>query len=348
MISHFLNTLFVQTEGAYLSLDHETVLVKVDNKSKLSIPLHHLGSIVVVGRVTLSSPLLARCAQDGRNVSYLNNKGEFLYRIEGPVSGNVLLRQAQFEMVREEGLCTHFVQAFIAGKIYNSLHLLQRVYRELKNDPQKEKLKDTINQMKRDLTNLAKNNYQIASLRGIEGINAKRYYAQFPVWLKVKDEYFTFKGRNRRPPRDAVNAILSFLYRLLLNDCVGAIQGVGLDPQIGFLHTLRPGRPSLGLDLMEELRPLFADRLAISMVNRRQLKKRDFDEQPSGAFYLNRKGKEKVIIEYQEKKKEEIFHPATSRKIPFGALPHLQAQILARAIRQDHLEYQPYLHGMKG
>lgn len=347
MISQYLNTLYVQTDGAYLSLDHETVLVRI-NKDSISFPLHHLMGIVAIGRVTLSSPLLARCAADGRNVVYLNERGEFLYRIEGPVSGNVLLRKAQFECAKMEEFSRKLVQSLIAGKLYNSRHMLQRLSRETSDPNKKEKLKQAIKSMKTDLMLLASEDCSVNTIRGIEGINAKRYYEQFPIWLKIKDPFFSFKGRNRRPPRDAVNATLSFLYRLLLNDYEGAVQAVGLDPQIGFLHVIRPGRPSLALDLMEELRPILADRIAISMINRKQLKKGDFVEQPGGAVFLNKKGRTKVINEYQEKKKEEIFHPATQRKIPLGVLPFLQAQLLARSIRNDHLTYQPYLHGVRG
>lgn len=344
MTTQFLNTLFVQTDGSYLSLDHETLLVKVDKELKLKIPLHHLGSIVAMGRVTLSSPLIARCAKDGRSVSYFDRNGEFQYRIEGPVSGNILLRQAQFNSINNDDLCCSLVKAFVGGKIHNSRLMLQRIYRELQDEGQKLIIKDVTDKMKNDLSRLLKDDQTVDTLRGIEGINAKRYYSCFPLWIKSRGAFFSFNERNRRPTRDAVNALLSFLYRLLLNDCVAAIQGVGLDPQIGFLHTLRPGRPALGLDLMEELRPLFADRLAVALVNRGQLKQTDFDILPGGAVHLNKKGRRIVINEYQEKKKEEITHPATRQKIAFGLLPHIQAKILARAIRQDHLEYQPYLH----
>lgn len=344
MTTQFLNTLFVQTDGSYLSLDHETLLLKVDKELKLKIPLHHLGSIIAMGRVVLSSPLIAKCAKDGRNVAFFDYKGEFQYRIEGPVSGNILLRQAQFNMVEDDQGCRNLVKAFVGGKIHNCRLMLQRLYRELDDEDKKLGIKKVTDEMKKDLARIVKENHTINELRGIEGINAKRYYSCFPAWLKTKNDFFSFNGRNRRPPRDAVNAVLSFLYRLLLNDCVGAIQGVGLDPQIGFLHVVRPGRPALGLDLMEELRPLFADRLTIALINRGQLKKLYFDILPGGAVHLNGKGRKIVVNEYQEKKKEEIIHPATGQKLAFGLLPHIQAKILARAIRQDHLEYQPYLH----
>ncbi|HET7579522.1 MAG TPA: type I-C CRISPR-associated endonuclease Cas1c [Bacillales bacterium] len=344
MTTQFFNTLFVQTDGSYLSLDHETLLLKVDKELKLKIPLHHLGSIIAMGRVILSSPLIARCAKDGRNVAFFDFKGEFQYRIEGPVSGNILLRQAQFNSVDDAEVCRNLVKAFVGGKIHNCRLMLQRVQRELDDENKKSTIKKATDEMKKDLSRLVKENHSVDSLRGIEGINAKRYYACFPLWLKNKDDFFTFKGRNRRPPQDAVNAVLSFLYRLLLNDCVGAVQGVGLDPQIGFLHVVRPGRPALGLDLMEELRPLFADRLTIALINRGQLRKVHFDVRPGGAVHLNGKGRKIVVNEYQEKKKEEITHPATGQKLAFGLLPHIQAKILARSIRRDHLDYQPYLH----
>ncbi len=344
MVKQILNTLYVQTEGMYLSLDHETLLAKLDNEIKLKIPLHHLGGIVAIGRVILSSPLLAKCAAEGRNVSFLDRNGHFQYRIEGPVSGNILLRKAQFELVKDQGFCEQLVKAFLIGKIHNSRLMLQRVYRELKDEGKKKEIKKVTDQMKSDLLQLTKNRHTVESMRGMEGINAKRYFSCFPIWIKSNDECFVFRGRNRRPPRDPVNATLSMLYRLLLDDCVAAIQGVGLDPQLGFLHVLRPGRPALGLDLMEELRPIMADRLAMALINKKRLKANDFKTLPTGAVYLNDKGREKVIKYYQEKKQEEVTHSATGKKVKFGLLPHLQAKILARAIRQDHLQYEPYLH----
>lgn len=342
-MKQLLNTLYVQTEGAVLRLEHENVVVKVEKETKMRVPLHHLGSIVNIGRVSMTSPLLARCAADGRSVVYLRGNGKFQYRIEGPRSGNVLLRTAQHRAQNDADHAGKIVQAIVAGKIYNSRQTLLRCARETEDVDKKESLQQTAHHMHRDLQRLP-DIFDINSLRGIEGINAKRYFAQFNNRIKAQDDCFSFTSRSRRPPRDPLNALLSFLYMLLLSDCTGAVEGVGLDPQVGFLHTLRPGRPSLALDLVEELRPVLADRLALTLVNRQQLQREHFEFMPGGAVHLNKKGKKIVISAYQQRKKDVITHQMLKEKMPIGLLVHVQARLLARAIRRDRVEYQPFLY----
>lgn len=337
-----LNTLYVQTEGAVLRLDHENILIEVDNNVKKRIPLHHLGAVVIIGRVVVSSPLVARCAKDGRSIVHLDAQGRFLYRIEGAQSGNVLLRVAQYQRARDIQGSVRIVQAMVAGKIHNGRQLLLRAARETADSEKRAELQLVAEDMQRDLRRLATIN-NLAEIRGIEGINAKRYFSQFNNRLK-QDTPFSFAGRTRRPPRDPVNALLSFLYAILLNDAVSAAEGVGLDPQVGFLHTLRPGRASLALDLMEEFRPVVADGLAVTLLNRKQIQPGHFDTLPGGAVHLNDKGRGLAMVAFQERKKDVVTHPVLQEKMELGLVPHVQARLLARAIRKDAVEYQPFLY----
>lgn len=345
MTRQLLNTLYVQTEGAKLSLDHENVVVEIDGEKKLRVPLHHLGSIVGIGRVTMTSPLIGRCAKDGRTIVQLDSGGRFLYRIEGPKTGNVMLRTAQYQTLMDKTRASKIVQAIIAGKLYNSRQMILRCAREAEEPESQSSLKQCAKEMQLDLKRLS-SIQEINELRGIEGINAKRYFSQFNHRLKCKaeDNPFCFSRRTKRPPRDPMNALLSFLYVLLSNDCIGAIEGVGLDPQIGYLHALRPGRPSLALDLMEEFRPILSDRIALTLINRQQIQSKHFDVMPGGAVHLNKKGRELVLAAYQQRKKDEVTHQILKEKIPLGLIVHLQARLLARAIRKDYMEYQPFFY----
>lgn len=337
-----LNTLYVQTDGTVLRLDHENIVIELDNEVKKRIPLHHLGAIVVIGRVAVSSPLAARCAKDGRAMVHLTAHGRFLYRIEGPKSGNVLLRTAQHQLVRDAEASVRIVQAIVAGKIYNSRQMLVRAARETTDPDRRAQLQTVAEEMQRDLRKIS-GIPELNALRGVEGINSKRYFSQCNNRLKSATN-FHFSGRTRRPPRDPMNALLSFLYALLLNDVVGAVEGVGLDPQVGFLHTLRPGRASLALDLMEELRPVLADGIAFTLMNRLQIQDRHFDTLPGGAVHLNEKGRGVVAVAFQERKADVVTHPILQSKMELGLVPHVQARILARAIRKDNVEYQPFLY----
>ncbi len=343
MAQQLLNTLYVQTDGSFIRLDHETVIVEQEQKKILQVPLHHLGGIVAIGRVTTSSPLLARCAAESRSVVHLDASGRFLYRIEGKRSGNVLLRVAQQQARQQPERVLPLVQAMIAGKLYNSRQMLLRCARDAEDEAKRSPLRESAEEIRKVLKRL-QTVTDLNELRGVEGNNAKRYFAQFANRIKQPGDTFVYNGRTRRPPRDPVNALLSFLYTLLLHDCIGALEGVGLDPQIGYLHTLRPGRPALALDLMEEMRPILADRLALTLINRGQLQASDFEEMPGGAVFLNKSGRQTVILAYQKRKQDVVTHAVLSEKMPLGLVIHLQARLLARAIRKDHLEYQPFLY----
>jgi CRISPR-associated protein Cas1 len=338
-----LNTLYVQTSGAYLHLDHETLKVEIDKEVRLQVPLHHLGSLVLFGEVMISPHLLGRCAQDGRSITWLSRSGRFLGRVEGPVSGNVLLRRAQHQALDSPLRTLEVARNLVAGKLRNQRSVILRSARETQDSRDHELLSHTaqlLGEIVLQLPGVA----DLDTLRGMEGDAARHYFAGFSSMVRAERETFAITGRTRRPPLDPTNAVLSFLYALLLSDCVAGAQGVGLDPQIGFLHALRPGRPSLGLDLMEELRPILADRLTLTLINRRQLGAPDFDRRPGGAVLLNDAGRKKVVVAYQERKQEEIYHPGVQQKMPLGLVPHIQARLLARHLRGELAAYPPYLH----
>ena len=338
------NTLYVQTDGAILRLSHDTVVVSKDKETLIQVPLIHVESIVGIGRVSFTSPLLEKCAQTGRSVVKMTGQGKFMYRLEGPKSGNVLLRTAQYQTLMDPLRSTPIVQAIVAGKIYNARQALMRSARDSRRPESQNMIRDVTDDMARDLRRLD-GIKDISILRGIEGINAKRYFSVFShQFSEMGDGFAEFTNRSRRPPRDPINCLISFLYALLTNDALSAVESVGLDPQIGFLHTLRPGRPSLALDLMEEFRSILADRLAITLVNRKQIGQDDFEALPGGAVSLTDKGRKTLIAAYQGRKKDEIMHPLLQKKVPIGQLLPIQARLLARAIRRDHVEYVPLYH----
>lgn len=338
-----LNTLYVQTSGAYLRLDHETLKVEIDKEVRLQVPLHHLGCLVLFGEVMVSPHLLGRCAEDGRAIIWLSRSGRFLGRLEGPASGNVLLRRAQHEAMDSPLKTLEVARNLVAGKLKNQRDVVLRSARETDAPQDHERLSHTGRLLAEILLQLP-GAADLDTLRGLEGDAAHHYFATFSSMVLADRETFAITGRTRRPPLDPTNALLSFLYALLLGDCVAGAQGVGLDPQMGFLHALRPGRPSLGLDLMEELRPVLADRLTLTLINRRQVSSEDFDNRAGGAVLLNDKGRKKVVVAYQERKQEEIFHPVVQQKMPLGLVPHIQARLLARLLRGELAAYPPYLH----
>lgn len=343
-MKQLLNTLYVMTQGAYLSLDHETVRVEVGGELKLQVPLHHLGSIVTMGNVMISPFFLGKCADDGRAVVILDRNGRFKCRMVGKTSGNVLLRQAQHDAVRDEAKTTAIAAAITAGKVKNARNVLLRSAREAERPEDEAQLRKSAD-VQADALFHMKTPRDTDHVRGLEGEAAAAYFAVFTVMMKPAErEALPMNGRNRRPPLDPVNALISFLYTMLLNDCISALEGVGLDPQLGFLHVPRPGRPSLGLDLMEEFRAFLADRLAITLINRKQLTIDHFEPRPGGAVYLNDKGRKEVVAAYQKRKQEEADHPLLVEKSPIGLLPHLQARLLARHLRGDLEMYVPYVH----
>lgn len=343
-MKQLLNTLYVTTEGAWLRLEGETLVVMIEKKKRLQVPLHHLGGIVCIGRVNLSSALMARCMEDGRSIVWLNENGRFLARVEGATSGNILLRQAQYRTADDPSSALVLARAFVAGKIRNSRQVLLRSARDNKSESEKTALKKAADALSVNLRNLQYAD-TIDSVRGLEGDAARVYFEQINHMIApAAREDFHFSQRNRRPPRDPINALFSFLYALLLNDCRSALETVGLDSQLGFLHAIRPGRHALALDLLEEYRAIFGDRLAFTLINRGQVGKKDFDFNPGGSVLLNDSGRKKLLVAYQERKKAQLTHPVLEQKVEIGLIPLLQARFLARHLRGDIEAYVPYLY----
>ena len=339
-----LNTLYLSTEGAYAHLEGETLVVKVGDAKRGQVPMHHLGAIVCLGRVSLSPQLMARCMADGRSVVWLNENGRFQARVEGEVGGNILLRQAQFRAADKPEIALQLSKAFIAGKLKNSRNVLMRSARDSKDDAEKTQLAKAAKALAVNLRNV-QHAESPASVLGLEGDAARVYFEQFNTLIKpsMRAE-FEYQGRSRRPPKDAVNALISFIYALLLSDCRSALETVGLDPQLGFFHVVRPGRPALALDLMEEFRALLGDRLALTLINRGQLQNKDFEFRTGGAVYLNDTGRKTVVVAYQERKKETMQHPVLETQVEIGLLPLLQARLLARYLRGDVPHYIPFFN----
>jgi CRISPR-associated protein Cas1 len=337
-----LNTLYVTTEPSYLHLDHETVRMEVEGEIQAQVPLHHLGAIVCFGNVLISPALMGRCADDGRAVVLMSRSGRFRARVHGPQSGNILLRETQFELASSESACTDIARALVAGKVQNSRRLIVRAAREIGDAKRQSSLQAAAKHMARTLDYLESAD-STEEVRGLEGDAAKTYFGVLSHMVRQQRGDFKMTQRSRRPPRDPFNAVLSFLYTLLLNDCNAAAEGVGLDFQMGFLHVSRPGRPSLGLDLMEELRAPVADRLALTLINRRQLTPSDFRSCEGEAVLLNDDGRKTVIQAYQERKQDEVTHPFLDRSMEIGLIPHAQARLLARTLRGDMDSYIPYL-----
>lgn len=337
-----LNTLYVSTPGAYLRLDHDTVKVLIERETKLQVPLIHISGIVCFGNVSVSPALIRRCGEDGRSLMMHDSRGRFAARIVGPTSGNVLLRRAQHQALSDPAWVARIARNCVAGKIQNSRQILQRASRETTSSEHRQKLVQAADQLARTLKRL-EGRTRVDHIRGDEGIAARAYFDVFDLMIRVNDNRFTFSGRVRRPPIGRINALLSFLYALLLNDCVAALDSVGLDPQVGYLHALRPGKPSLALDLMEEFRAIVADRLVLNLVNRRQIAADDFDERPGGVMRLQDDARKAVIAAYQKRKQDEVRHYLLDRAIPLGLVPHIQAQLLARHLRGDLQEYPPHV-----
>lgn len=336
-------TLYVQQDGAVMRLDHDNVVIVLEKSILARIPLHHVSSIVAFGRVSITSPLLERCARDGRAVVRMDHRGRFLYRMQGPVSGNVLLRTAQYRLLADAPAQVPLVQAIVAGKIHNARANVMRAARDRKDDAVIRRLRGVAEDMAQDLRRLSAVT-DLNALRGVEGTNARRYFAVFnDMLVSSLDSALRMRGRSRRPPLDPVNAVLSLLYGLLRHDAMSALEAVGLDPQAGYLHTLRPGRPGLALDLMEEFRPVLADRVAITLFNLRQLGVMHFEQLPGGAYSLTDAGRRRVLEAYQTRKADAVSHPLLRTKVPLGQCIHIQAHLMARAIRTGGRGYVPFL-----
>ena len=335
----YLNTLYVTTQNAYLHQEGQSVVVNVEKETRLRVPVHTLDGIVCFGAVSMSPFLMHHCAENQVAVSFLSQYGKFLARVQGPVSGNVLLRREQYRVADQPEAAAGIARNILVGKIANSRAVLRRALRDHGDHVE---LDGAQKRLGRFLQRLDER-MPIDILRGNEGEAAASYFAAFPHLVTVDDEAFTFSGRNRRPPTDPVNALLSFTYTLLVHDCRSALEGVGLDPCVGFLHADRPGRPSLALDLMEEFRAFLADRLVLSLINRRQIQPKDFNDSAGGAVSMTDSARKTLLTAWQKRKQEEITHPYLEEKCKIGLLPHLQAQLLARHLRGDLEAYPPFI-----
>jgi CRISP-associated protein Cas1 len=337
-----LNTLYITTPDTYVRLENDTLRVEVERETRLRVPLHHLSAVVCFGHTGLSAPLMHRLAEDGVALVLLSDNGRFKARLEGPVSGNVLLRQAQFARLAQAEFTLDIARACVAGKIKNCRQVLLRGARDSKAEAdvlQLTRIADDLAASLRALPGLT----NLDVLRGVEGEAARRYFSGFNLLVRSDlRDVFTMDGRTRRPPRDRINALMSFLYAMWMNDCRSALEAAGLDPQVGYLHALRPGRAALALDLMEEFRP-WADRLALSLVNRGQLNTHDFELREGGAVSLKPDARKTVVVAFQERKKDEISHPVLAQSVPLGLVPLVQARLLARSLRDDGSPYVPFI-----
>lgn len=329
-----LNTLFVTTQGAYLAKEGETVVVRVEKETKLRLPIHTLGGIVCFGQVGCSPFLMGFCAERDVSISFLTEHGRFLARVQGPVSGNVLLRREQYRQADDERASALMAGAVITGKLANSRTVLRRALRDHPEKMNVPELNAAVNRIT-DALEQVQTGLPLDSVRGLEGDAAHAYFSVFDHLIIAQKDHFVFRERNRRPPLDPVNCLLSFIYTLLLHDVRSALETVGLDPAVGFLHRDRPGRPSLALDMMEEFRPFLADRLALSLINLNQVQKNGFAIMENGAVLMNDETRKAVLVAYQTRKQDEIYHPFIEEKVTIGRLPHIQALLMARCLRGD-------------
>jgi CRISPR-associated protein Cas1 len=337
-----LNTLFVTTQGAYLAKEGETIVVKVEKEVRLRLPVHTIGGIVCFGNVACSPFLMGFCAENGVGISFLSEHGRFLAGVQGPVSGNVLLRREQYRRADDQKASADVARAVLTGKVANSRTVLQRALRDHGNKLAADRVGFAVKRLSNYLEMLNQDQ-PLDALRGCEGDAAHLYFNVFDCLIVAQKEAFTFEERNRRPPLDNVNALLSFIYTLLVHDIRSALETVGLDPAVGFLHRDRPGRPSLALDMMEEFRPFLADRLTLSLINLRQVQGKGFKKTDSGAVTMTDETRKTVLVAYQERKQEEILHPFIDEKVTIGLLFHTQALLMARYLRGDLDGYPPFI-----
>ena len=339
-----LNTLFVTSEGTYLSREGETLVASRNGEVVLRLPVHTIDGIVLLVRSTLSTPLMGFCAEHGVQIGCLSEHGEFYARVQGPVRGNVLLRRQQYRAADDPVRSAAASYSFVIAKITNCRTVLLRAIRD-KPDT-RPLLASACDNLARSMENLQARRLSggltVDSVRGIEGDCGQEYFGVFDGLITAAKPEFAFTKRSRRPPLDRVNAMLSFVYTLLVHDVAGALESVGLDPYVGFLHVDRPGRPGLALDLIEELRPVLADRLVVTLINRRQVNSAEFEMQPNGAVLMDETTRRTVLQEWQRRKQEEIVHPFLGESIPLGLFPYVQALLFARWLRGD-LDVYPSL-----
>jgi len=329
-----LNTLFVTTQGAYLFKEGETVVVKIGDEVRLQAPIHTLGGIVCFGQVSCSQFLMGFCAENNVTITFLTEYGHFLANVYGKTSGNVLLRREQYRRADDAAFSANLSRVFITGKVANCRTVLKRLTRDHSEKVPLDSLEKAGRNLSYSLERLQKES-NLDVLRGIEGDSAHTYFGVFDHLIVAQKDDFKFKERSRRPPLDEVNCLLSFLYTLLTHDMRSALETVGLDPQVGYLHRDRPGRPGLALDMIEEIRPFLADRLALSLINREQVRKKGFSRSESGAVLMDDETRKAVLVAYQNRKQEEILHPFLKENMPIGLLFYIQALLFSRYLRGD-------------
>jgi CRISPR-associated protein Cas1 len=335
------NVLYITTPEAYLALDGENIVVKKDENTSARLPLHNIGNIVCFNWQGVSPALMGACAERNIGLCFLTPNGRFLARIMGQNHGNVLLRKKQYAVSEKEEACLPIAISFLLGKLFNCRTVIERAVRDHAMLVDVQRLKTASSALKETFTAVSACK-TMNDLLSLEGSAAKIYFGVFDhLILQQRDEFF-FKERSRRPPLDNMNALLSFLYTVLANEVASALEGVGLDPYVGFLHRDRPGRPSLALDLMEELRPVLGDRLALSLVNRRQIAGKGFTQRESGGILMHDDTRKIVLTAWQDRKQEEIVHPYIQERVPIGLIPHIQAMLLARYLRGDLDAYPPF------
>lgn len=334
-----LNTLYITTPEAYLSKDGLNVVVSVDKEERFRIPIMNVENIVTFGYMGASPGLMKLCMDNNVALSFMTPQGRFICRVQGPVKGNVLLRKKQYSLSEDENVALHLAKLFILGKVFNTRSILQRYIRDNGADEEVERVVKQLEWRKKRI--MQAENMDV--LRGEEGHAANTYFDVFNHLILHQKDDFPFNGRNRRPPKDEVNAMLSFVYTLIANDVAAALESVGLDPYVGFMHTLRPGRTSLALDMMEELRAYLGDRLVLSMINRKQITKKEFIRQSDDSFVMTDSCRKELLNSWQKRKKELIEHPYLKEKIPIGLLPYAQAMLLARYLREDLDDYPVFL-----
>lgn len=337
-----LNTLYITSENSYLGLDGENVVLYEDKTEIGRIPLHNLEGIVSFGYRGTSPALMGACAERNISLCYLTPQGKFLARVSGRIRGNVVLRQQQYTSTRDQEKSLEIAKNCILGKVYNSRWVLERAIRDHSMQIDYEKVKTASEYLKNSL-NWIQNSESKEQLRGYEGEAASVYFGVFDELILQQKKDFIFQGRNKRPPQDNVNALLSFVYTLLTNTITSALETVGLDPYVGYLHTDRPGRASLSLDLIEELRAVLADRFVLSLINRKIVSGKNFSKKENGAVLMDDDLRKKVLTEWQNKKKETITHPYLKEKVEWGMVPYVQAMLLARYLRGDLDGYPVFL-----
>ena len=334
-----LNTLYITTPESYLSKDGMNVVVSINQQEVFRIPVINLESIVTFGYMGASPGLMKLCMDNNVSLTFLSPNGRYISRFQGSTRGNVLLRKKQYKLAEDEAWSLHVAKVMIGGKIQNYRNILRRYQRDYGNNPEVESAVTALDVRKHKAL-LATDRL---TLVGEEGLAANKYFEVFPCMMTQQREGFPFSGRNRRPPKDAVNAMLSLAYTLIANDVAAALETVGLDPYVGFLHTLRPGRASLALDMTEELRAYLGDRFVLSLINRRQVTPNDFLYQGEQGVTMTENGRKTFITAWQNRKKETLVHPYLNEKIPVGLVPHAQAMLLARYVRGDIDDYPVFL-----